>query len=232
MKLYRNEWKYCCSEGELALLNSRLQGVLPLDAHSGSDGGYLVRSLYFDDYNDTCARDNDAGAPRRFKYRIRYYDDDAAHIQLERKEKYNGRCHKTTCPLTAAQYAALTGGDAAAVLWQTEDPLLRRFCADILTRRFTPKVIVDYERTAYVEPIANIRITLDRNIAASPAVGDFLCGDYPRHPLQQRQRHILEVKFDDILPGYLRELVRSRSFQQTTFSKYYLGRKKIEEILL
>ena len=123
-------------------------------------------------------------------------------------------------------------GDAAAVFWGTENALLRRFCTDMMTRRFTPKVIVDYERTAFVEPCTNIRITLDRNISASGELGAFLRGDYLCHPLQGRQCHILEVKFDDILPGYIRGLVHSRDFQQTTFSKYYLGRKKLEEIFV
>lgn len=231
MKLYRNEWKYCCSEGELALLNSRLRGVLAPDPHAGPGGRYRVRSLYFDDYGDTCARGNEAGAPYRFKYRLRYYDGAARAVHLERKEKYNGRCHKDACPLTPEEYAALVSGDVSAALWHTEEPLLRRFCAEILTRRFTPRVIVDYERTAYVEPVTNVRITLDWNISASPEVDRFLAGDYLCLPLQGRQCHILEVKFDGILPGHLRGLIHSRDFQQTTFSKYYLGRQKLAALL-
>lgn len=232
MKRYRNEWKYCCTDGELALLESRLRALLPLDTHTGPQGRYVVHSLYFDDYTDTCARDNDAGVAERFKYRIRYYDGARDRLQLERKDKRYNMCHKSSCPITREQYDALTAGDAAAVFWQTQDPVLRRFCLAVMNRRFVPKVIIDYERTAFVEPVTNIRITLDRNIAASPWTGAFLNADgYQSIPLQSGQCHILEVKFDDILPGYIRQTVCSRDFQQTSFSKYYLGRKMIEEVI-
>lgn len=230
-KAYRNEWKYCCTDGELALLESRLRQLLPLDEHTGPAGRYEIHSLYFDDYWNICARDNEAGAAQRFKYRIRYYGTQTAPLLLERKEKYYNHSHKDSCVLTRQEYDALTEGDAAALFWQTEKPLLRRFCADIQRRHFTPKVIVDYERTAFVEPITNIRITLDRNISASPWLGEFLSGTYQRYPLQAEHCHILEVKFDAILPGYIRETVSSHNFEQTSFSKYYLARRKIEEIV-
>ncbi len=232
MKRYRNEWKYCCTDGELALLESRLRALLPLDGHAGPQGRYTVHSLYFDDYTDTCARDNNAGAAERFKYRIRYYNDARGHLQLERKDKRYNLCHKSSCPVSRAEYEDLTAGRAAEVFWQTGDPVLQRFCVAAMDRHFTPKVIVDYERTAFIEPVTNIRITLDRNIAASPWTEDFLReGGYQSLPLQGERCHILEVKFDDILPGYIRETVCSRDFQQTSFSKYYLGRKMIEEVV-
>ena len=231
-KMYRNEWKYYCTDGELALLESRLRALLPLDAHTGPRGRYTVHSLYFDDYTDICARDNNAGVAERFKYRIRYYEDARDRLQLERKDKRYNMCRKSSCPITREQYDALTAGDAAAVFWQTQDPVLQRFCLAVMERRFTPKVIIDYERTAFVEPVTNIRITLDRNIAASPWTERFLSeSGYQSLPLQSGQCHILEVKFDDILPGYIRETVCSRDFQQTSFSKYYLGRKMVEEVI-
>lgn len=232
MKRYRNEWKYYCTDGELALLETRLRALLPLDEHTGPCGRYTVHSLYFDDYTDTCARDNEAGVAERFKYRIRYYDDARDVLLLERKEKRYNRCHKESTRLTRAAYDALVRSAGAELFWKSEDPVLRRFCVDMMTRHFTPKVIVDYERTAFVEPVTNIRITLDRNIAASPWTEAFLDEDgYQCLPLQSGQCHIMEVKFDDILPGYIRNTVCSRDFQQTSFSKYYLGRKMIKEVI-
>lgn len=230
MKRYRNEWKYCCSEGTLSLLESRLRGVLPLDPHIGPRGQYMVNSLYFDDYWDTAAAENDAGISRRSKYRIRYYDTFAGKMNLERKEKRNGRCSKSSCPLTLEEYRALCGGDVFEVIHKTSHPLLKKFCYDIITRMYTPKAIISYERVAYIEPITNIRITFDKNIFVSPGVSSFLDGEYSRYPLQGERCHILEVKFDDILPGYIRNTINSANLQMTTFSKYFLGRKKIEEV--
>lgn len=100
-----------------------------------------------------------------------------------------------------------------------------------MTRLFTPKVIIDYERTAFVEPITHIRITLDRDISAAYDYSAFDKGGYMHFPLQKTHQNILEVKFDDILPGWLRQMIENNRIQATTFSKYYLGRKRLEGLL-
>ena len=74
MKKYRNEWKYLCTDGQMALLDSRLKQVMPLDPHIGPEGKYAIHSLYFDDWKDCCARENEMGEANRFKYRIRFYN--------------------------------------------------------------------------------------------------------------------------------------------------------------
>lgn len=117
------------------------------------------------------------------------------------------------------------------ILWKTKYKLLRRFCVATMSRRFEPKVIIHYERTAYVEPITNIRITLDQNIAAGNDFEHFIDGKYMRYPIQEKARHVLEVKFDYILPSYIKDIINSHGFRQTSFSKYYLGRKKMEELI-
>ena len=230
MKKYRNEWKFCCSEEELAMLSLRICPILEPDPHGDENGKYEIHSLYFDDYRDSCAADNEASAASRFKYRIRYYGGMSDLLFLERKEKLYGRCHKDSCRITPEQYEALVSGDVGELLYGECDPLVKRFASDILTRRFTPKVIIDYDRVAYVETISNIRITFDTNISASFATDEFRSGDYIRMPLQQKARHVLEVKFDEILPGHIKNMIYSSEFQQTTFSKYYLGRRCLEGV--
>lgn len=227
MKKYRNEWKYCCTEAELARVEQRLMAVLARDTHAGADGKYGVHSLYFDDLTNTCARDTEAGNGLRFKYRIRYYGQNPDFLRLERKEKRYGGCHKDSCTITREEYDALVSGDVSALLYDPDRPLLRRFSADILKRRFTPKVIVDYERIAYVEPIANVRITLDTSIAVSSDCGGFLGGEYLKIPLLRKGVHVLEVKFDDILPAHIKQCVYESELQQRSFSKYNLGFEKL-----
>ena len=36
--------------------------------------------------------------------------------------------------------------------------------------------------------------------------------------------HILEVKYDELLPDYIAQALDTGRMQQTAFSKYYLGR--------
>lgn len=229
MNKYRNEWKYYLSEANFALIENKLDKVLSLDIHTNkTNNKYLIHSLYFDDYTNSCIFDNDAGLGKRYKWRIRYYDDDLSYITLERKEKNNSLCRKRSCSITINEYKEIISRNYSNIYWQTDNELLRQFCIEAMNRLFIPKVIIDYERTAYVEPITNVRITFDKNISASLDLDKFITGDYIRQPLLQKDRHILEVKFDDILPSYIKQAAHIRDLQQTTFSKYYLSRKVLE----
>lgn len=200
--------------------------MLKKDQHTDSQGKYRIHSLYFDDLKNTCALATEAGEAERFKYRIRYYDEDTTFLRLERKEKKDGCGHKTSCLLTGEEYQALTAGDVSSFLYGDTQPLLQHFSVDILTRHFTPRLIVDYERVAFVEPITNVRITLDCNISVSRQLDRFLTGDYLREPLMRKEHHVLEVKFDDILPAYIKQCLYESNLQQCSFSKYALGFEK------
>ena len=78
--------------------------------------------------------------------------------------------------------------------------------------------------------ITNIRITLDENISVSDDVSHFADGDYIRYPIQEKGQHVLEVKFDYILPGYIKHIVTGRNMVQSSFSKYSLGRKTLQKM--
>lgn len=226
---YRTEWKYRCMDGELADVEKRCRSILPYDEHADENGSYTIRSLYFDDYRDTCVRENEAKLQKRYKYRLRYYDNHTEYIRLERKEKYMGRCHKESCVISKEQCVRLMMGEYAQVLWETKQKLLCRFCAEALARGYIPAAIVTYERTIFTEPVTNIRITLDRNISVSNRIDRFLDGDDFRYPVQPSGEHILEIKFDAILPGYIKQIVTG-TWRKTNFSKYYLGRLKLQEM--
>lgn len=230
MKRYRNEWKYRVQEADLAVIENRIAAVMALDFHSGQSGNYEIHSLYFDDYKDACAKENEAGVSRRFKYRIRYYGNAPDVLKLERKEKLDGRCHKDSTVITKEICQKILDGRADELYWETDNPLLRRFCAHMMTRLFAPRAIVSYERSAYVEEITNIRITLDKNISVSDNIDAFLSGNFMRYPIQEKSEHVLEVKFDDILPGYIKGIITNKCLKQSSFSKYYLGRLKLQEM--
>jgi hypothetical protein len=151
-------------------------------------------------------------------------------MKLERKEKWDGRCHKEACMLTISEYEEILAGKAQDLFWETDKKLLKEFCVHVMTRGFIPKAIIDYERIAYVEEITNIRITLDTNISVSDDVEHFLDGDYLKYPLQDKDQHVLEVKFDYILPGYVKSIVTKNNLVQSSFSKYYLGRIKLQRM--
>lgn len=230
MKCYRNEWKYRLPETDLAVIENRINAVMDLDSHSGRLGNYEIHSLYFDDYKDSCAKENEAGVSQRFKYRIRYYGNKPDVLRLERKEKLDGRCHKDSAMITKEMCQKILDAKADELFWETDNPLIKKFCVHIMTRFFEPRAIISYERSAYVEEITNVRITLDKNICVSDCVEAFLTGDYTNYPIQEKGEHVLEVKFDDILPGYVKGIIANKNLQQSSFSKYYLGRLKLQDM--
>ncbi len=228
---YRTEWKYICSDHDLDILRYRIKAILHFDRNSNKDV-YNIHSLYFDDYRNSCAFDNDAGNSERSKWRIRYYDEDDSFIRLERKRKKQDLCYKESCRLAKDEYNKIISGNVSEVFWNTEERLLKDFCIDVMTKGFTPKIIIDYERTAFVDPVLNVRITFDRNICGSLDISEFMERDYLKFPVQGKGEHILEVKFDDLLPGHLEKILHESGLQRNTFSKYYLGRVVLERNLL
>ena len=228
IKKYRNEWKYHLTNQELALLNNRIKQILELDPNTKEKGRYLIHSLYFDDYKDTSLYTTIAGFSKRFKWRIRYYDEDLNYIVLERKEKLASRCHKKSCKLTLDEYSNIISGNITNIAYDTTKPLIKELARDMLLYHYEPKVIVDYERIAYVEEITNVRVTLDMKISASYDLEHFLDGNYLKYYIDKSGYNVLEVKFDEILPSYIRNIIESYGFNQDSFSKYYYCRRILD----
>lgn len=229
-KKYRHELKYVCSEQQMLLIENRIRNICKPDVHAGAGGRYTVRSVYFDDYNNTCFYENENGIDPREKFRIRIYNGSTERINLECKQKRKGMTHKESCLLTKEQCDSILSGE-----WQpnfhscaSDEPdtnLLRKFYLDYQSRMFRGKVIVQYERTPYVYSIGNVRITFDRYISASNSITDFFEDKLTLRPVMPLGQHILEVKYDELLPDYLYNAMQISNLIQTNFSKYYLCRK-------
>ena len=192
------------------------------------NGRYLIHSLYFDDYKDISIYTTNSGLSKRFKWRIRYYGNDLSYIVLEKKEKIEGRCHKKSCKITVDQYNQIVSGDVIDLVFETKEKLVKELAIEMLIHNYKPKVIIDYERIAYVEEITNVRVTFDMKISASYELENFLDGDYQSFYVLPSGINVLEVKFDNILPSYIRNIVESYNFKQCSFSKYLYGRKIID----
>ena len=150
---------------------------------------------------------------------------------LEKKEKIESRCHKKSCKINLDEYNQIVSGDLTDLIFETKKKLIKELAVDMLTHDYRPKVIIDYERIAFVEEITNVRITFDMKISASYDLEHFLDGDYQSFYVLPSGLNVLEVKFDDILPSYIRNIVESYSFKQCSFSKYYYGRKIIDSYM-
>ena len=221
---YRHELKYEIDALQLEMLKNRLPEVILPDLHSAADGGYQVRSLYFDDYQNSCYYDNEDGNDPREKFRIRIYNGSDKKISLELKRKQCGKTLKKSCPMTREQVEQLIAGKPLA--WDDDAPaLMKKFMIWLETRCAGPKVIVNYDRIPYVYPDGNVRITLDTNITASTCFHRFFCDDVLGRPVMTVGKHLLEVKFDEFIPDHVLNTIPVNQLTRTTFSKYYICRK-------
>lgn len=222
---YRVEKKYICTEQELQILQTRLSALMNYDKNQVTDR-YLIRSMYFDTYDNRFFHENEAGIDNRKKYRIRTYNCEAGNIRLEIKSKLHGYTHKDQCTISKELYEQLSRGQLPKYEKSFEQPM-QAFFLEMAQHMLKPVIIIEYERTAFVSEIGNVRITFDRNISASREMTHFFDKNLRKMPLMSGGHHILEVKYDELIPDYINQVLELGRLEQTTFSKYYIARQMI-----
>ena len=221
---FRHELKYLCDDAELKELMIRLSGVMEKDPHVTESGTYYIRSMYFDDYDNSFFYENEDGSSPREKWRIRIYGCSDERITLECKKKDHGMIQKSSCRLSKEEFEELKD-IRSRILPTTDRPLLNRFILLKRTKLLHPSTIVSYERRPFICKNGNVRVTFDRNITSSNYYDDFFSTDLHTRPIMEKGRHLLEVKFDEYIPDYIYHAIQMTNMQQITFSKYYLCRK-------
>ena len=221
---YRHEFKYEIDVQQVIVLKERLSTIMEKDKHVGEKDRYRIRSLYFDDYEDSCFYENENGTDPREKFRIRIYNGSSDVIRLELKRKEAGKTLKTSCKISREQTERLMRGER--ILWEEDMPaLLKKLYIYQETRNMVPKVIVEYDRIPFVHKDGNVRVTLDLNICSSNRIEQFLDKEILRRPIMPKGKHLMEVKYDEFLPGFIESTAKLKNLGQTTYSKYYLCRK-------
>lgn len=219
-ELYRHELKYLISCADKAELAVRLAGVLRPDPHA-KNGGYFIRSLYFDDYWNTAYEEKDAGVLLRKKYRIRIYDCTDRSIRLERKRKYGSWIRKESAPLTRMELDRILAGEYSFLLHSPHN-LCREFYTECVSCMLRPRVIVDYDREPWILDAGTVRVTFDSDVRAAIGGWDLFDPSLPTLPVLEPGKLVLEVKFTEYLPRIVQELLPPRAQEMTAVSKYVL----------
>ena len=223
-RTYRHELKFFCSETELQWIENKIRHICRKDPHVGPEGVYRIRSMYFDTYDSRCYRENIAGVDDRAKYRVRIYDASDSVIKLERKGSLRDRKYKDVCRITRNQCEQMIRGKNVENV-MSEQKILQDFLIERQKELLKPQVIVEYMRTPYVYPIGNVRITFDRFITSSSSL-DFFEKKILSRGIMPEHMHLLEVKYDQILPAPILEVLNSSAYlSRTSFSKYALCRE-------
>lgn len=220
----RHEHKYISPEYISSALQMRIATIMQADSHAGSAGFYTIRSVYFDDIYDTCFFENEDGTDPREKFRIRIYNCSKERISLELKQKQNGFGKKLSCPISLEICEQILRGEIPDFSNETP-PLLKKLICQMHFCALRPVVIVAYERFPFVWEAGNVRVTFDKNVRSSNCIESFFERDIPFRPIFPRDTNMLEVKFDELLPDFINEILQTGFLRQTAFSKYYMCRK-------
>lgn len=226
MPKYRNEWKYLLSKAEAAALRLRIEPVLKLDPHAGPDG-YMIRSLYFDDYFNSAFEEKEMGIQSRQKYRIRIYNCSDQNIKLECKHKVGSYIWKEDAPLTRREVEFLLAGDYGFLL-KSPHNLCRQFYVECVSQVMRPRVIVDYERIPYIMEEGTVRITFDRHVRSALMSYDLFDPELPAIEVLETGKEIMEVKFTEFLPQIIRAILPPAASEFSAVSKYVLCYQKTQ----
>ena len=215
----RHELKYHITPAELTVLRGVLKPVMQLDPNGNENNEYHIRSLYFDTINDDALEEKIAGVGNRKKYRIRIYNFSDKVIKLECKSKYGDLISKQSVSIPRELAEQLIAGDPDG-LQRMRHPLLHDVYREMRTRLLRPAVIVDYVREAYIHQAEEVRITFDKQVRTGLYSVDIFNPQIPTYPVFDDPVEILEVKFDEFLPGYLQSILSGVTAQRSAISKY------------
>ena len=222
----RHELKYHISTADYYELRARAATFMQPDKH-GEDGKYFIRSLYLDDIFCADYHQKMDGWSRRRKYRVRIYDLSDEIIKFEVKDKYDSYISKVSSRITKGQYRKIADGDFSFVtdmLFDNADKgrhkALRIGYIDSATKLLRPQVVVDYDREVYICKEGNVRLTFDMNLRAGDPLDDIFDPLLPTVPAYQEGTMILEVKYDDYLPDFIRHMLKPLGRWQSSQSKY------------
>jgi len=223
-KIFRHEFKYYINYFEYEILRNRLKVILKKDKFSNKNGDYHIRSLYFDDIHNSALFEKQSGVLKRKKYRIRIYNLKDNVIKLEKKSRIGSFIHKDSTPLTRQDYEMIINQDIN-FLKESNDKLFHEFYFDIISSRYKPQVIVDYIREAFVWNVGNVRITFDKYLKTGLYETDIFNKDIPTIDVLEEPKMILEIKFDNFLPDFIRHVLQINSNDRYAISKYVICRK-------
>ena len=217
----RHELKFFINEGQHLLLSRALDRVLERDPNGDEHNEYHIRSLYFDTVFDTALYEKLDGVPNRNKYRIRIYNFSDRVIKMECKTKLESLISKRSISIPRDLCEQLIAGDPAG-LENTRSGLLNDVYREMTVNLLRPRVIVDYVREAYLHPAEEVRITFDKQLRTGMRSVDLFNPRVPTVSPFDHQLMILEVKYNQMLPPYIRDLLSTYvpNAIQSAISKY------------
>ena len=217
----RHEIKTVLSYPQYLELRARVGGIMTPDPHMPGPEGYRITSVYLDTLLEDAYNEKDSGVQHRNKYRIRAYNGDDSYIVLENKEKIDDRIAKSSARITREDYDRILHGDFTPLL-AYDDPLCLEVYGLHQSSGLKPRVIIEYQRQAYIHPLSMVRVTFDCQVSAGINTLDMFDEKLVTRPLFPQQEVVLEVKYGEYYPMYLKQILQNNGVKLAV-SKFVLG---------
>ncbi|MHB1152427.1 MAG: polyphosphate polymerase domain-containing protein [Eubacteriales bacterium] len=221
--VFRNEKKFLINVTEFIRKSAYLNNLLPQDPHNGTHG-YMIRSLYFDTVYDTDFFEKEAGIDIRRKIRLRIYDPAQDFAMLEMKQKQGENQLKRSLKISKHDAEQLIGCNFSPLLSYKED-FAQEVYGFMVCRCYRPKIIVEYNRKAFIAKENKIRITFDNNIISTESNLDLFSTNLLMNPVLDKYNVILEVKYNGFLLEYIKQMLNTTDKSELSVSKYCLARQ-------
>lgn len=227
----RFELKYIIDEHCAAGIRDFISAHLEPDEHAKREQGfaYPLTSLYLDSPALTLFNQTQQGLKNRFKLRIRFYDNDPDHPAfLEIKRRVTDVISKERATVTRKGVSHLLNGKGPNTSYLMADngnpksgAALLNFASLAEGINASGKIYVSYVREAYVSPNSNsLRVTFDRQLYGTPHQQGEGISVPPDGVSPNVGGVILELKFTDRFPEWMRDMVQAFNLQRTSCPKY------------
>ena len=220
-KVFRQERKFLINSEQYYRFCHQFSGVFHEDSHN-VPGGYMVRSLYFDTLGERDYQEKIAGVECRRKMRLRVYTPGSSTALLEMKQKQGSDQLKRSMKVSRAHAEELMNGRYESLL-KYDDPFATECYGVLKMNTYLPKVIVEYNRMAFVFKENNIRITFDSHISASKVTGRLFDEHSGCFPVMHPDSVVLEVKYNNFLLSYVKDVLRVSNKSEISVSKFALA---------
>ena len=229
----RYELKYTVTERVALEVRKFILGYLSPDEYNDPDlPGYLIHSLYLDTADLQLCNATLLGLKNRFKLRIRFYDENPeSPCFCEIKRRVQDTILKQRAIVSKQAASKILAGH-----WPVPSDMrkfndadwgaLQQFCRLKNELRADGTAFVSYLREAYISPNdSSVRVTFDRKMTAGAYNHLNLTIEEPRLPTQIKLPNgedgvVLELKFVNRFPNWMRELVQVFHLQRCAMPKY------------
>jgi len=224
LSIKRQEIKYYINYLDYINLSKKISNVLQKDLHDSGPNGYKVRSLYFDNKSNKNYFEKISGIESRKKIRIRVYNYCNQTIKMEIKNKKNTTIVKESFLINNEDLTDLSRGNYNCLL-KYDNQIAKKLYYEFTKDYYRPVILIDYLREAYYYNINNVRVTFDKKISKNEFdLTEIFRQDLEMLPVIDSRKIILEIKYDNFVPSWIKDLLQVSRFERCAISKYTLSR--------